>query len=106
MAGLILRVRHSPGMKRREAARGASETRCEADSSVRELSCSLPLQRQVHAVCQRGASSKMRALPRFLLRFETGRNSGKAHTISVLLLFDFRDSRSQWNTCAAVVILC
>ena len=103
MAALILRVRHSPGMTRREATRDASETECKAECSVRELSCSLPLQRQVHAVCQRGASGKMRSLRRLLLRFETQRNSCKAHAITVLLIFNSEDSKSRWELFAGVV---
>jgi len=51
----ILRVRHSPGMTRREAARDASNARCESKSSVRGVSCLYPLRRELHAVCQCGA---------------------------------------------------
>lgn len=39
----------------REATQDASGLECEVESSVRDLSCSLPLQRPVHAICQRGA---------------------------------------------------
>ena len=104
MTGPILQVRHSPGMKQREAARDARETGCESKSNVRELSCSLPLQRELHALCQSGASGEMRFLRRLLLKFDTLWNSRKGHAVNVLLRFDFRDSRSSGNFHAAVVI--
>jgi hypothetical protein len=81
-----LPVRHSPGMMRREAARDASETGREMECSVRELSCSFPLQRQLHALCQRGSSGGMCSLRRLLLSFDTERNSRKARAITVLLI--------------------
>jgi CDGSH-type Zn-finger protein len=106
VAGLNLPVRHSPGMTRREATRDASETGFEIECSVRELSCSLPLQGQLHALCQCGASGKMRSLRRLLLRFETQRNSCKAHAITVLLIFNSGDSKSRGEIFAPVVYLC
>jgi hypothetical protein len=101
---LILPVRHSPGTTRREATRDTSETGYMPDSSVREVSCFVPLQRHLHAVCQRGALRKMRSEGRLLLRFETRWNSSKARAFSVLLRFDLRDSRTRWNIGAAGVI--
>ena len=106
MAGLILRVRHSPGMTRREATRDASETGCEAVCCVRDLSCSLPLQRQLHALCQHGASGKMCSLRRLSLTSETERNSRKAHAITVLLIFNSGGSKSRGEIFAPVVYLC
>lgn len=57
------------------------------ERSVREDSCSFPLQLQLHALCQRGASGKVRSLRRSLLTTETERNSRKARAITVLLIF-------------------
>ncbi len=69
-----LPVRHSPGMTRREPTRDA---RC---------------------------MGEMRFLQRLLLKFVTVWNSRKAHAVSVLLRFDFRDSRGGGNFHTAVVI--
>ena len=102
MAGLP--VRHNPGMTRREATRDAMETGCTSECSVREVSCSLPLQRELHALCQSGAWGEMRFLRRLLLKFDTLWNSRKGHAVNALLRFDFRDSRSGGNFYAAVVI--
>lgn len=72
------------------------------ERSVRELSCSFPLQLQLHALCQRGASSGMRFPRRLLLTTETEGNSCKAHAITVLLIFDSGDFKSQGEIFAAV----
>jgi hypothetical protein len=100
----ILRLRHSPGATRREATRDSRKTGCESESSVREVSCFVPLRQHLHAVCQHGASRKMRSLGRSLLRFEPRRNSSKAHAISVLPRFDCRDSATGEPICAAFVV--
>ncbi len=92
MTDPILRTRHSPGMTRRKATRDTSETGCESVSSVREVLRFLPLQRHLHAVCQRGASTKMRPTRKLALNFEMRRNSRKVHAISVLPMFNFQDS--------------
>jgi len=55
VAGLILRLRHSPGVTRRRTAQDANETGCTSDSRVCVESRFLPLQRGLHAMCQRGA---------------------------------------------------
>lgn len=55
VAGLILRLRHSPGVTRRRATQDASETGCASDSTVCVESRFLPLRRELHAMCQRGA---------------------------------------------------
>jgi len=103
VAGLNLPVRHSPGMTRREATRDASETGRESECSARELSCSFPLQRQLHALCQRGASGGMSSLRGLSLRFETRRYSRKARPITVWLIFRSGDSMSRGEIFAAVV---
>lgn len=55
MAGPILQLRHSPGVTRRRTTQDASETGCASDSTVCVESRFLPLPRELHAVCQRGA---------------------------------------------------
>jgi hypothetical protein len=87
VAGLNLRARHSPGLRRREATRDSTETRRESNCGVREVSCFFPLQRKLHALCQCGASGETRALGGFLFRFKARRNSGKAYALSALPLF-------------------
>jgi hypothetical protein len=101
---LILPVRHSPGMMRREATRDTSETGCRPNDSVREVSCLVPLQRHLHAMCQRGASRKLRSEGRLLVRFETHRNSYKARAFSALLMADLCDARPRWNSRAGDII--
>jgi hypothetical protein len=55
VAGLILRLRHSPEVTRRRTTQDASETGCTSDSRVCVESRFLPLQGGLHAMCQRGA---------------------------------------------------
>jgi hypothetical protein len=55
VAGLIQRLRHSPGVTRRESTQDANETGCASDSRVCDVSRFHPLHRELHAVCQRGA---------------------------------------------------
>lgn len=104
MAGRILPGRHSPGMTQREATRDTSETRCERDSSVREVSCFVPLQRHLHAVCQHGASRKLNSSRIFFLAFGVRENLRKARAISVLALFDLLDAKTRWVIRRAEVI--
>lgn len=73
------------------------------ECSVREPSCSFPLQRQLHALCQRGASGGMCSLRRLLLRLGTRRNSRKARAITVLLIFLSGDFKSREEIFAAVI---
>ncbi len=98
VAGLILRVRHSPGTTRREATRDASETGCESECGVREVSCLVPLQRPLHALCQCGASEKNALARKAAAQVGAQRNSRKARAISVLLIFDFWISRMRWES--------
>src|ERR1700730_7008535 len=100
----ILRVRYSPGLKGREATRHASDMGFASESSVREVSCFLPFLQKLHALCHCGASRKMRSLRGLLDKIGTQRNSCKAHTLNVLLMFDFRDSRSGRKIRGAVAI--
>ena len=62
MTGLNRQVRHSPGSMRRESSQAANETTCESDSGIRDISCFFPLQRRLHAMCQRGAFAEPRSL--------------------------------------------
>ena len=55
MAGRNLRLRHSPGERRREVSRDTHEAPCETDSGVRDIPCLLPLSAEMHAVRQCGA---------------------------------------------------
>ena len=87
MAGLNLRARHSPGLTRREATRDSTETSHESNCGVREVSCFFPLQGELHALCQCGASGETRDLGGFLVRSKARRNSGKAYALSALPLF-------------------
>ncbi len=102
--GPILQLRHSPGMTRRKATRATTETGCESESSVREVSCFVPLHRLLHAVCQHGAWRKISSPRSLPLTFEMPRNSCKAHAISVLPIIDFRDSWTQWGACAGAIL--
>src|SRR5580692_8314895 len=84
-----LPVRHSPGRTRREAARDATETRLQTRCGVREVSCFLPLQRQLHVLCQCGARRKICSLRMLPLAFAASTDSDKARAICALLTFDF-----------------
>ena len=92
VAELILPVRHSPGMTRREATRDTSETGCSGPKWQRPRSFVLRsiaaaiLSRNVPARCIEENCAPFGS--RLSLRFETPRNSCKARAFSVLLMVD------------------
>lgn len=88
MAGLILRVRHSPGVARIGTTQDANETGCASYSRVCVESRYLPLTRAMHAVCQRGAG-KLRLLIRPIDASTSAGNPCKSHAINYLLLSRF-----------------
>jgi hypothetical protein len=70
-------------MRQRKAALDANETPIEPGGSVREVSCARSLQREMHAVCQRGASRKLHSSQMFF-GLQAGGNFCNACAFSML----------------------
>ena len=84
MTGLNQQVRHSPGSTLRERSQAASETTFESESGVRDISCFSPLQRGLHAMCQRGAFAELRCSLRVRTTFVNVAAGRKRRGISML----------------------